>query len=88
MNPNALRALEFDHIVSVLSDLAVTPTGRNALDALHPSTDPTEADCMVSGRASDIYFALWNRADASRLTISGRREVFDLFRTRITIKWS
>jgi uncharacterized protein (TIGR03083 family) len=52
------------------------------------STGSAEADCMVGGNASDIYFALWNRTDAARLTITGRRDVFDLFRTKIAIKWS
>ena len=52
------------------------------------STGRSEADCTVGGNASDIYFALWNRADGSRLAIAGRRDVFDLFRTKITIKWS
>ena len=42
MNPAALRALEFDRIVSVVSGLAVTPTGRDRLAALHPSTDAAE----------------------------------------------
>jgi DNA mismatch repair protein MutS2 len=39
MHPGALRALEFDRIVSVVSGLAVTPTGRDRLAALHPATD-------------------------------------------------
>jgi len=52
------------------------------------STGRSEADCTVGGNASDIYFALWNRADGLRLAIDGRRDVFDLFRTKITIKWS
>ncbi|MEQ1575279.1 MAG: hypothetical protein ABL993_13650, partial [Vicinamibacterales bacterium] len=39
MNPGALRALEFDRIVVVVTGLAVTPTGRNRLVALHPETD-------------------------------------------------
>jgi DNA mismatch repair protein MutS2 len=39
MNPGALRALEFDRIVSVVSGLAVTPTGQARLALLRPLTD-------------------------------------------------
>ena len=42
MHPAALRALEFDRIVSAVSGLAVTPTGRDRLADLHPSTDAAE----------------------------------------------
>jgi DNA mismatch repair protein MutS2 len=41
MTPGALRALEFDRIVTVLSGLAVTPTGREALADWYPATDPS-----------------------------------------------
>ena len=50
MTPGALRALEFDRIVSVLSGLAVTPTGHRRLAALHPSTD--EAQVTAAQRAT------------------------------------
>jgi DNA mismatch repair protein MutS2 len=39
MNPSALRALEFDRIVSVVAGLAVTPTGQDRLAELHPLTN-------------------------------------------------
>ena len=39
MHPGALRALEFDRIVSVVSGLAVTSPGRAQLAHLHPMTD-------------------------------------------------
>ena len=42
MHPGALRALEFDRIVSVVSGLAVTPTGHDRLAELRPSTDAAE----------------------------------------------
>jgi DNA mismatch repair protein MutS2 len=35
----ALKALEFDRIVSLVSDLAVTPPGQDRLAELHPLTD-------------------------------------------------
>ena len=39
MNAGALRALEFDRIVSVVTGLAVTPTGEARLAQLRPLTD-------------------------------------------------
>ena len=46
----ALKALEFDRIVSAVMRLAVTPTGRDRLAALHPSTD--EASVVAAQRAT------------------------------------
>jgi DNA mismatch repair protein MutS2 len=40
MHAGALRALEFDRIVSVVAGLAVTSTGEERLAALEPMTDP------------------------------------------------
>ncbi len=40
MHPGALRALEFDRIVSVVAGLAVTSTGEERLAQLEPMTDP------------------------------------------------
>ena len=39
MHAGALRALEFDRIVSVVSGLAVTPTGQDRLAELTPAVD-------------------------------------------------
>jgi DNA mismatch repair protein MutS2 len=39
MHAGALRALEFDRIVAVVTGLAVTPPGRERLAELHPMTD-------------------------------------------------
>ena len=39
MHAGALRALEFNRIAAVVTDLAVTPTGRGRLSELHPLTD-------------------------------------------------
>src|SRR2546425_9664918 len=40
MHPGALRALEFDRIVSVVTGLALTPTGAARLASLRPLTEP------------------------------------------------
>ena len=39
MNPGTLRALEFDRIVELVSGLTVTPSGRERMRELRPSTD-------------------------------------------------
>jgi DNA mismatch repair protein MutS2 len=39
MTPGALRALEFDRIVSVVTGLAITPTGERRLAELRPMTE-------------------------------------------------
>jgi DNA mismatch repair protein MutS2 len=50
MNAGALRALEFDRIVSVVTDLAVTTLGRDRLADLHPLT--TTAEVLSAQRAT------------------------------------
>ena len=50
MNEGALRALEFDRIVSVVTGLAVTTLGRDRLDDLHPLT--TTAEVLAAQRAT------------------------------------
>jgi DNA mismatch repair protein MutS2 len=39
MKANALEALEFDQIVALVTELAVTSTGRDRLEAMTPLTD-------------------------------------------------
>jgi len=46
------------------------------------------ADCAISGRASDVYLALWNRQGTELLTIDGDPSVLDSFRDNITIRWA
>jgi uncharacterized protein (TIGR03083 family) len=52
------------------------------------STERQECDCVISGDASRLYFALWNRAGDDGLENSGDRSVFALFRSKIAIKWA
>ena len=46
-----------------------------------------DADCVVSGSASDIYLALWNRCSLDNLTIEGDRTAIDLLRDSVRIRW-
>ena len=50
MQSSTLRALEFDRIVELVTDLAVTPTGQGRLAELHPLTDA--ADAAAAQRAT------------------------------------
>lgn len=61
--------------VSISSELPVTV--RRA----------TDADCVVSGPANDIYLALWNRWSLDGLKIEGDRSVVDLLRDSVHIRW-
>ncbi|HAW10311.1 MAG: maleylpyruvate isomerase family mycothiol-dependent enzyme [Candidatus Dormibacteria bacterium] len=48
-----------------------------------------DADCTVTGAASDLYLLLWNRRAADRTVgIQGDATVLDLWRERATIRWS
>ena len=75
--------------------LCIAPDGTNATwvlsitqEPVTVSNDSAEADCTVTGDASDIYFALWNRAPRDRLTVSGDSAVLELFGDKIRIRWS
>src|SRR5262245_3910813 len=56
MHPGALRALEFDRIVSVVTDLAVTSTGRDRLADLHPATTASEVVALQRATTEGTRF--------------------------------
>lgn len=66
--------------VAISDDLPVTV--RRACEADSPAT------CIVSGPASDIYLALWNRVTLNTLRIDGDPSVVELLRTNVQIRWS
>jgi uncharacterized protein (TIGR03083 family) len=75
--------------------LGIAPDDGDRFWALSISEEPVQVtkvisacDCVVAGRASDIYFALWNRSGDHGIRISGDGAVRDLFRSKITIKWA
>ncbi len=47
----------------------------------------TDADCLVTGSASDIYLALWNRGPLGALGIEGDPSVIKLLRDNVHIRW-
>jgi DNA mismatch repair protein MutS2 len=56
MNAAALRALEFDRIVSVLTGLAVTPTGATRLAGLLPSVDAAQVRAAQQATTEGVQF--------------------------------
>jgi uncharacterized protein (TIGR03083 family) len=45
------------------------------------------ADVTLSGEASDLYLVLWNRGGDSRISISGNRELVDVWHANNRIRW-
>jgi uncharacterized protein (TIGR03083 family) len=66
--------------VAISQDLPVNM--RGACEADSP------ADCIVSGLASDIYLALWNRVPLDVVKIEGDAGVIEQLRTHVQIRWS
>jgi uncharacterized protein (TIGR03083 family) len=64
--------------VSISDDLPVT---------VRRATDNDGSVCIVSGPASDIYLALWNRGSLDSLQIEGDRTAIDMLRESIHIRW-
>jgi uncharacterized protein (TIGR03083 family) len=50
--------------------------------------DASPAACTVTGKAGDLYLALWNRAGADDLSIEGERAVLGRFSEGVRIRWS
>lgn len=46
------------------------------------------ADATLTGDASDLYLALWNRGGDSRITITGDSELLDKWRHNMRVRWS
>ena len=65
--------------VSISNEMPVTE--RRATDAA------TDVDCTVSGPASDLYLALWNRGSLDALKIEGDRAAIDLLRDNVHVRW-
>jgi uncharacterized protein (TIGR03083 family) len=45
------------------------------------------AGCTISGPATDLYLALWNRIPAGPPTVTGDPAVLELWHTRATVTW-
>lgn len=53
-----------------------------------PATEPDHADCHVTGKANDLYLALWNRLPATSLRVAGDSSVLRLFGDAVKVRWS
>ena len=56
MNAGTLRALEFDRIVALACDLAVTPTGAESLAELRPLTDAAQVAALQRATTEGTKF--------------------------------
>ena len=56
-------------------------------DTVETERSGGDADCTVSGRASDLHLFLWNRGGADPLTVDGDRSLLDLWAKSVTIRW-
>ncbi len=62
--------------------------GTDEVKTLRGTGEAKEADCMVSGTASDVYLTLWNRLPTSTLTTHGDVGVLAGFCKKLHIRWS
>lgn len=46
------------------------------------------ADTTLTGRAADLYLAMWNRGDDSEIDVSGDRDLLDLWHNNVRVRWS
>jgi uncharacterized protein (TIGR03083 family) len=93
--PRRSTALRADPPVTLVVRCAdVDASWLLRLDAHGVTTTPSagsdrdSANCTVTGRAGDLYRALWNRAGADDLTIVGERAVLGQFSEGVRIRWS
>lgn len=56
-------------------------------DGITTVRDDGSADVSLSGLASDLYLAVWNRGDDSTLEIAGDRSVLEVWRNRHKSRW-
>lgn len=46
------------------------------------------ADVIITGPASDLYLALWNRGDASTIGVVGNRDLLETWHRGHRVRWS
>lgn len=61
--------------------VAIGPDGRTT------SKGDGDADCTVSGSATDLYLLMWNRGDPAALDVVGKSDVLDLWRDNARISF-
>jgi uncharacterized protein (TIGR03083 family) len=76
--------------------LSIVPSDSPRRWRLTISQDPVQtvegdtqpSDCTVRGKASDLFFALWNRYDDAPLKIEGDESLYRQFGQQVKITWS
>ena len=93
--PRRSTALRADPPVTLAVDCAdvgaswlLRLDGHGVTTTRAATDDAGGAACAVRGRAGDLYLALWNRAGADELTITGDRAVLQQFSEGVRIRWS
>jgi DNA mismatch repair protein MutS2 len=56
MQEHVLRAIEFDRIVTIVAGLAVTPPGRERLEAMAPMTEPSQVGAAQAATSEGARF--------------------------------
>ncbi len=57
-------------------------------DGIATVRDDGPADVTLAGEANDLYLAVWNRGDDSSLTVTGDRELLELWHNNQRVRWS
>mgnify|MGYP001827999326 FL=1 len=86
----AVRELPLESLVS----MAISPTDVDDRWVVTLGPDGIEtvradgpADLVLTGLASDLYLAVWNRGDDTAITLTGDVAVLDTWRTRHRGRW-
>lgn len=78
--PMSLGIRPIDHTAGWT--IQVQPDGRTVSPGI------SDADCVITGRASDLYLALWNRGNVgTAVTVAGDTRILDHWQTHATIGW-
>lgn len=59
-----------------------------APDGITTAREGGSADTTLSGRAADLYLAMWNRGDDTAIEVSGDRDLLDLWHGNVRVRWS
>ena len=70
-----------------LSDAGDTYLITMGPDGGSASREKGDADCVVNGRASDLYLMLWNRRGLAGLATAGDPAVIDAWRGQVQVRW-
>ena len=56
-------------------------------DSVTTTRGHEDAECVISGPASDVHLFLWNRLDRSQIHVTGDAALLDKWRDSVTIRW-